>query len=114
MNLMSLGDDILSVYRKAKLASAPLEMPKKRSHQGVKTEADVRRLEKYSKYNKSEKGRARIERYRATSYIADGLRMGTKGMQNRETSSMRRLDRRIAAGEQTMRAMLDAYNSKNP
>ena len=112
MNLMNMGDAMLSLYRKAKLTSAPLEMPKTRSHQGVKTEATLRRLAKYSKYNKSEKGRARVERYRATPYIARGLMMGTKGMQNRETSYMRRLDKRIAAGEQTLREMLDAYNAK--
>ena len=112
LSLMNLSDHIVSLYRKANLASAPLEMPKQRSHQGVKTDADVRRLAKYAKYNTSAKGRARVERYRATPYIlANGLVMGTKGMQNRETSFMRQLDRRIAAGEQTMREQIAAYNA---
>ncbi len=71
----------------------------------MKTESDLRRLAKYSRHNASEKGRARVERYRATPSIiaADGRVLERKGGRNRWTSYMRILDKRIAAGEAALR-----------
>lgn len=81
----------------------------------MKTESDLRRLAKYAKYNASEKGRARVERYRATPSIIrnDGLVLERRGSRNRWTSYLRRLDKRAAASERALQEMIDTYNAKH-
>jgi len=64
-------------------------------------ERHVRRLTKYSRYNQSEKGRARVERYRASPAMFDitGRVIQQKGFRNVWTSNDRRRDKRAAKRE---------------
>jgi hypothetical protein len=88
---------------------------------GTLLDRRVRRLAKYSRYNRSEKGRTRVERYRASPIpIAQQLcgsvygpfRIETKGVWNRWITNDRKRERRQGALLQGLQAQVDAYNAK--
>jgi hypothetical protein len=79
----------------------------------------ARRLDKYSRYNASEKGRARITRYRA-SPIGDvrcpdergPLYVRTAGERLQWLHNVRKREKRQAALLQGLQDRLDAYNGR--